>query len=59
MAHCKKCGKHPLAKGRDGERSCRRCGINPGPRKLDRSGFVPATRPLPVVQELVLEEVGL
>lgn len=38
MASCPKCGKHPIRKGKDGRRKCRRCGFLPGQHGLLRHG---------------------
>jgi hypothetical protein len=38
MASCHKCGSSKITKRKSGERSCRHCGILPGPNRLLRCG---------------------
>lgn len=47
MASCTKCGKPRLNK-QDTGFVCKRCGVLPGPKRANRSGFVPAKQSRPL-----------
>lgn len=40
MASCLRCGKAKLPRDKSGRRKCRRCGVMPSNRHLDRGGNI-------------------